>query len=460
MTKSSAASIQFLGAAGTVTGSKYLVTFQGRHVLVDCGLFQGLKNLRLRNWKNFPVDPSSIEAVILTHAHLDHSGYLPRLVREGFRGRIYATPATKDLCAILLPDSGYLQEEDARYMNKGKLSKHSPALPLYTAEDAEETMRFFETVDFKSPLSLAPDWEVEFFPNGHILGSAMVSMRIGRQHLVFSGDVGRPHDPVLYPPHPVPPADYLILESTYGNRSHGDNNVLDRLHEVVERTWKRDGVLLIPAFAVGRAQHLMVLLSQLKKQGRLPSQPIYLNSPMATSVTALLSKYHDLHRLTPEECQEACDLVKYVRSPEESKDLNEKKGPMIIISASGMLAGGRILHHMKAFAPDPRSTILLTGFQAAGSRGRTLLDGGKEVKIHGQYVPVRAEVVDLENLSAHADYRELIDWLAKSPDLRPRQVFMTHGEPSAADDLRRRVAERFDWSCVVPEEGEVVSLRP
>lgn len=450
--------LRFLGAAGTVTGSKHLLSFEGRNVLIDCGLFQGLKNLRLRNWEPFALEPSEIDAVILTHAHLDHSGYLPRLVNEGFRGKVYATPATIDLCKILLPDSGYLMEEDAKFLNKRKLSKHNPALPLYTADDADHALRRFVPVEFGQTLRLAPGWEFEFLPSGHILGAAMVALKVGSKRITFSGDVGRLRDPLFPAPAPVPASDTLVLESTYGNREHGDEDLLARLENIIQRTHARGGVLLVPAFAVGRAQLLMLLLARLKAAGRLPEMPIYLNSPMATSVTELLSKYRHLHRLSPEECQRTCEIVQYVRSVDESKALNERTGPMIIISASGMMTGGRILHHLKAFAGDSRSTILITGFQAAGTRGRALLDGSREIKIHGEYLRVKAEVVELENMSAHADFREIIEWLEGSRNLDPAQVFLTHGEPSAADELRRRLEEKFGWNCQVAQESDRIVL--
>lgn len=451
--------LKFLGAAGTVTGSKYLLSYAGKNVLIDCGLFQGLKDHRQKNWASFPVEPSQIDAVILTHAHLDHSGYLPRLVRDGFQGPIYATPATIDLCKILLPDSAYLMEEDAKYLNKRKLSKHDPALPLYTVDDAERCFEHFQGVDFQQPTTFLPGWEFEFRGTAHILGAAMARIKVGNQTITFSGDVGRLEDPLLPNPEPVAPTDLLVLESTYGNKLHPREDVLENFAAIIERTHARGGVLMIPAFAVGRAQMLMLLLAKLQEQGRLPSMPIYLNSPMAVSATALLSKYKHLHRLSDEECRRTCNVVRYVRSSDESKALNERKGPMIIISASGMITGGRILHHLKAFAPDPKSTIVIAGFQAAGTRGRALLEGDRELKIHGELVPVRAEVVELENLSAHGDYAELTEWLANSRDLKPRRVFLTHGEPEASVAFKTHLEKTFGWVCEVPEEGTEVVLR-
>lgn len=449
--------IQFVGGAGTVTGSKYLVTFKGMRILVDCGLFQGLKALRLRNWDGLPVPPSEIHAVVLTHAHIDHSGFIPRLIKNGFRGKIYCTAATKDLCGVLLPDSGYLMEEEAEYLNRKKRSKHSPALPLFTQADAERSLEYFETVPFGKSTVLAEGFHFEYQYAGHILGAASAIFQIGSRKVAFSGDVGRMQDPLFYPPTSLPRVDYLITESTYGNRLHKKNDVLEDLANIINDTFQRQGVILIPAFAVGRVQTLMYYLWVLRKQNRIPAMPMYLNSPMATNVNALLNRYKDLHKLTEAECAEVCNIVKYVHSAEESKQLNEKEGPMLIISASGMLTGGRVLHHLKAFAPDQKNTIILAGFQAAGTRGEALERGCDEVKVHGEYVPVRAQVKVIDNMSAHADYKELIEWLSQSK-IQPRKVFVTHGEPSASDELRRRLTETFHWDCYIPSQDEKLVL--
>lgn len=449
--------IQFVGGAGTVTGSKYLLTYQGKRILVDCGLFQGLKSLRLLNWDGLPVPPSEIHAVVLTHAHIDHSGFIPRLIKNGFRGKVYCTSATKDLCRVLLPDAGYLMEEEAEYLNRKKRSKHSPALPLFTQLEAERSLEYFETIPFSQSHSLAEHFRFEFQYAGHILGAASVVFEIGGRKVAFSGDVGRMQDPLFFPPAPLPRVDYLITESTYGNRLHKKSDVLDDLAGIINDTFQRDGVVLIPAFAVGRVQSLMYYLWVLRKQNRIPAIPMFLNSPMATNVNALLNRYRDLHKLSEGECAEVCNVVKYVHSADESKKLNERKGPMLIISASGMLTGGRILHHLKTFAPDEKNTILLTGFQAAGTRGEALEKGCEEVKVHGEYVPVRAQVKVLDNMSAHADYKELIHWFSESK-IRPRKVFITHGEPSASDELRRRLTETFHWDCHIPSQNEKIVL--
>lgn len=449
--------IQFLGGAGTVTGSKYLLTFNGKKILIDCGLFQGLKTLRLKNWDGFPVNPSEIDCVILTHAHIDHSGYIPRLIKNGFRGRIYSTAATKDLCKILLPDSGHLMEEEAEYLNRTKRTKHSPALPLFTLKEAEQSLEYFSEVPFHERKQLDSGLSFEFRYAGHILGAASVIVHAGGKRIAFTGDIGRPNDRVLKAPELLPEIDYLITESTYGNRLHSKSDVIDELADVVNETYKRRGVLIIPAFAVGRAQSLMHYLWLLKKQNRIPSMPMYLNSPMATNVNNLMCKYVELHKLSENDCTETCDVVKYIRTVEESKALNEKKGPMVIISASGMMTGGRVLHHLKAFAPHPENTILLAGFQAAGTRGEALERGAEEIKIHGAFVPVKAQVRVLDNISAHADYQEIIQWFSESK-IHPRKVFVTHGEPSAADEFRRRLSDRFGWDCTVPESAEKVRL--
>ena len=395
--------------------------------------------------------------MILTHAHIDHSGFIPRLIKKGFRGKIYSTAATKDLCTILLPDSGHLMEEEAEYLNKHRRTKHTPALPLFTEKEATDSMKQFVTVPFREFYDLGAGVSFEFRYAGHILGAASVVLHLGGRKIAFTGDIGRPDDKIFFPPETLPAVDYLVTESTYGNRLHKKTDVVSELAEVINRTCERKGVVVIPAFAVGRVQSLMYYLLELKRQKRIPDFPLYLNSPMATSVNDLLIRHSSLHRLAPGECSELCGVVKYVRSVDESIALNERKGPMLIISASGMLTGGRVLHHIKAFAPFPQNTILLTGYQAAGTRGEALERGADEIKIHGVYVPVKCEVKNLDNMSAHADYEEIISWFSKSK-LSPTRVFITHGEASAADDLRRRLGEKFGWPCFVPEQGEKILL--
>lgn len=449
--------IQFLGATGTVTGSKYLVSGSSKKILIDCGLFQGFKQLRLRNWAPLPVDPRTINAVVLTHAHIDHSGYLPLLAKNGFKGRIYCTRATRDLCEILLPDSAHLQEEEAEYANRQGFSKHKPALPLYTKQDAEHCLKLFSPLDFDTEWVLDGELKVRFIPSGHILGSAFISMRSPETSILFSGDIGRPNDIVMPAPKTIGAADYLVVESTYGDRRHDPADPRLILAEIINRTAKRGGVVIIPAFAVGRAQTLLYYIHLLKAEKTISDLPVFLNSPMAADVTQVFHNHLGEHRLTPEQCDAMCRTAHIVNSAEESRSLNNRHGPMIIIAASGMATGGRVVHHLKTFAPDPRNTILFSGFQAGGTRGAAILAGAESVKIHGGYVPIRAEVAVINNLSAHADAYEIMDWL-KGFRTPPRRTFVTHGEPAAADALRHHIEEELGWNCRVPDYLEETRL--
>jgi len=449
--------ITFLGATGTVTGSKYLLTIEDKKILIDCGLFQGFKQLRLKNWAPLPLAASEIDAVILTHAHLDHSGYLPLLIRNGFRGPVYATEATRDLCAILLPDSGFLQEEEARYANRKGFSKHAPALPLYTSEDGKNALNSFRPVRFNEAVQLFARIKFIFLQAGHLLGSALIRLSDGKTTIGFTGDLGRPQDPIMKPPAEIGKVDYLVCESTYGNRLHEKDDPLQTLAAIINKTVERGGTTLIPSFAVGRAQTLLYFIYQLKRKSLIPDIPVYLNSPMAVNATELFLKYHGEHRLTEAEAQETCTAATFVREADESKALNAKKEPMIIISASGMATGGRVLHHLKAFAPDPRNTILFVGFQAGGTRGEAMVNGIQSIKIHGVYLPVNAEVRLLHNLSAHADYREILGWL-KCFKWQPKKTFLTHGEPVAANAFRLHIEEELKWRVDVPEYKESVVL--
>lgn len=450
--------LYFLGAAQTVTGSKYVLKIQNLKIMIDCGLFQGPKNLRLKNWGKSSIDPKDIDVLILTHAHIDHAGLIPRFVKDGFKGKIYCTPPTQDLCEILLKDSGHLMEEEAEFLNKHKKSKHDPALPLFTIKDAEDSLRQFHPVEFNIRTELSSDINFEFHYAGHILGAASVIIENKGTRIAFTGDIGRASDPIFYPPEPLTQVDYLVTESTYGNRLHKKEDPIEELAVVINETVSRGGVILVPTFAVGRAQSILYYLSVLKRLKRIPEIPMYLNSPMAMNVGRIFLKYKEHHRLTAKECEEATNVVQYINSVEESKALNNQKGPMLIISASGMLTGGRILHHLKAFAPYPQNTILLTGFQSAGTRGEALLNNAEEIKIHGQYIKVMAQVRALSDTSAHADYKEIIDWFLRSK-ISPKQVFVTHGEVSAADELRRRITEAFGWYCAVPQQDEVAHLK-
>lgn len=450
--------VRFLGATGTVTGSRYLVDTGSHRILVDCGLFQGYKPLRLRNWSPLPVEPATIDAVVLTHAHLDHSGYLPRLAANGFRGKVWCTRATQQLCGVMLPDSGRLLEEEATYANRKGSTKHSPALPLYRESDAISSLRLLCAVDFGDEFEPVPGLHASLRPQGHILGAAAVTLRGFGTSIVFSGDIGRPDDPVMPAPMSPDSADWLVVESTYGNRLHPPSQPRAELAAVLRRVITRGGVVVIPAFAVGRAQALLHLVSDLMDAKEIPSVPLYLNSPMASQVSRIYRENQPLHRLDDAALASMTKHTHTVDSVEASKKLNRRKGPMVIVSASGMATGGRVLHHLVAFAPDPRNAIVLSGFQAGGTRGAALANGARSVRIFGQDIHVGAEIVQLATASAHADADELIEWLRSAPR-RPRGVFVTHGEPDAADALRVRIERELGWSAYIPEYGEEVELR-
>jgi len=453
------ATIEFLGAAGTVTGSKFLVESGGRRLLVDCGLYQGLKDLRRRNWGRLPVDPSSIDWVVLTHGHIDHTGYLPRLVNDGFRGAVYATRATVDLLKILLPDSGHLQEEEAAYHNKRGTSKHLPALPLYTAEEGAEAAGRVTGVGYDEWFELAPGLRVSFKRAGHILGSAIVTLEIAagsaRRRLVFSGDLGRYGAPILPDPAPLGEADYVVVESTYGDRRHEAEPIAEQLARVVGAAVERGGAIVVPAFAIGRTQELMYHLSGLEKAGRIPRLPAYVDSPMAINATEIYCAHPedfegDMRAMVMDRnCPLHCGDFRLARTPDESRAINEVSGPVLIVSASGMATGGRVLHHLKQRLPDPGTTVLLVGYQAEGTRGRRLLNGEATLRIFGDEVPVRARVDAVHGLSAHADADGLLRWLgtaARPPD----RVFVVHGDPGPAATLAGRIRKELGWRATVP----------
>ncbi len=447
-----------LGAAGTVTGSKHLLESDGRRILVDCGLFQGVKNLREQNWDRLAVDPSSIDAVVLTHAHLDHTGYLPRLVRDGFRGPIFCTAATASVAKIILRDSAFLQERDAAFLNKHKATKHHPALPLYDGEDAERAIELFATRPFGKQFDVLDGGPVVTFRRaGHILGAATVEVDWQGRRIVFTGDLGRYDDPLMFDPEPVPAADFLVMESTYGDRVHEKTDPAEALGEVVNETVGRGGTVLIPAFAVGRAQALLYYLWTLRRAGRLPDVPVYLDSPMAINASELLGTHQSDHRLAPDVYEDMCAMATYTRDAEQSKTISAGREPKIVISASGMATGGRILHHLKAFAPDPRNTIVVTGYQVPGTRGASIAAGDRDVRIHGEWIPINAQVVSLKMMSAHADADELIRW-AHGFSTPPRRVFIVHGEPQPADTLRRRLDREFGWAATVSMPNQVFDL--
>lgn len=449
--------VQFIGATGTVTGSKYLVKYDRYKILIDCGLFQGIKNVRRRNWSELPFEASAIDAVLLTHAHIDHSGYLPALMKRGFHGPIYCSVATKALCKVLLPDAGYLQEEDARYANYKRFSKHEPAEPLYTEEDARKVLKQIKDVAADEILSLPGGMTAQLIPVGHILGASAIRLEYQGKSITFSGDVGRENDLIQYPPQPLPATDYLVLESTYGDRLHEQVDAEQAIADVINKTMSRGGIVLMPAFAVGRAQLALHIIERLKHQHRIPDVPIYLNSPMAIRATELFYNFHDLHKLTEDDCHRIDEMTHYVKTVEESIALNQRKYPAVIISASGMASGGRVLHHLKTLLGDHKNSILFLGYQAAGTRGDSLTHGATSVKIHGQYVGVKAEVHNLDALSSHADYAEMTRWLEKMPS-KPKQVFITHGEASASDCFRRHLKDRFGWQVDVPEYLDVALL--
>lgn len=447
----------FLGAAGTVTGSRYLVEAGGRRMLVDCGLFQGYKVLRLRNREPFPVVPASIDSVVLTHAHLDHSGYLPRLVREGFEGPVWCAPGTEPLCRILWPDAAILQEEEAAFANRHGTTRHLPAMPLYTRADASRALRQLREIPFDEDFEALPGVVARFRPQGHILGAASVALAHSGQRVFFSGDVGRPDDAVMRAPTPPPAADWIVCESTYGDRRHGDADLATELREVLARVLARGGIAIIPSFSVGRTQLLLHMIASLQAAGTVPKVPVYLDSPMATDVTTLYGRYRDQHRLGAEELAAMHASTRFVNSVDESKALKRRHGPMVIVAGSGMVTGGRVLHHIAAFAGDPRNAIVLSGFQAGGTRGEALAAGKRSLRIHGRDVAINAEVVQLQAGSSHADADELIAWLRAAP-AAPRQVFVTHGEPGASDTLRRRIEHELGWAARVPEHLETVEL--
>lgn len=464
--KSSGATLRFLGAAGTVTGSKHLVDVGGERILLDCGLFQGLKQLRQRNWAPLPFAADAIDAVIVSHAHIDHSGALPLLVRQGFRGPIYCAPATADLLDILLLDSAHLQEDDARYANRHQLSKHSPALPLYTTDDARRALTLIEPCPFGDEFRVTSNLRATFAGAGHILGSAIVTLRWGTastaRSLVFSGDLGRFGRPILRDPETIAQADVLLVESTYGDRLHPPDP-LTALARIVNEAVERRSVIVVPAFAVDRTQELLYGLRDLEDRGIVPPLPVYLDSPMAIRVTELYSRHREEHdpdmrrRIERGSSPLSPQLFRLAPTTDDSRALNELGGPMIILSASGMATGGRVLHHLARRLPDPGTTVLLIGYQAAGTRGRALEEGARSLWIHGREVSVRAQVARIDGFSAHADQAEILRWLGGF-ERAPAATYCVHGEPQAADTLAAEIRHRLRWSARVASDGEVVDL--
>lgn len=463
------AKLTFLGAAGTVTGSKYLVEAAGKQLLVDCGIFQGPQDLQDRNFKPLPADPKTIDYLVLTHAHLDHTGWLPVLVKAGYRGPIYANPATIELTTILLKDSAHLQEEDTRHAIKGKYSRHANPVPLYTAEDVDPVLKLLKPMPRSGGFDISPEFHVDSYDAGHILGSSSLVLTITegakKTVVIFSGDIGRYDQPILKDPTtPSSKADVLICESTYGDREHPDGDAAELLAGIVNRVVKRGGSIIVPAFAIGRTQTFMYYLRQLEDQQRIPRVPVYVDSPMALSATDLYLKYkedHDEEYLREESSGKGDPLNVHqfhlTRTTDESKAINNVKTPCIIISASGMVSGGRVLHHLALRLPDARNAVILAGFQAQGTRGRALQDGAKTLLLYGQTVAVNAEIVELGQFSAHAGKSELLRWLSGLP-APPKQTYLTHGEPVAAQALQAAITEKFQWKAAVARYLETVEL--
>jgi metallo-beta-lactamase family protein len=459
------ASLTFLGAAGTVTGSKHLLDLGDHRVLVDCGLFQGLKELRLRNWAALPIDAARIDAVVLTHAHLDHCGYLPRLVAQGFKGRIFCTAGTRELCTLVLPDSAHLQEEDARNANRHGYSKHTPAVPLYTSLDAARTLTRLQPVGYNRPVPVVPGVDVEFINAGHLLGSAYARLHVGGKTILFGGDLGRYSRPVLPDPAPVEAADVLLVESTYGDRVHPPDDGGAALAAIVNDTAKRGGKMIVPAFAIGRTEEVIYWLKRLEEQKRIPVLPVYIDSPMAAG--ALQFYRERTSELDPDlnhgaEGQRevsifATERMTIVETVEQSKGVMHAPGPAIVIAASGMATGGRVLHHLAVGLPDSRNTIMFVGYQSAGTRGRLLVDGSKQIKLLGQIVTVGARIERMDSMSAHADVDEILRWL-KNFKRPPAMTFIVHGEPSAAEALEKKMQTELKWSTHIAKHLERVEL--
>jgi len=451
------------GAGGTVTGSKHLLENGDSRVLLDCGLFQGLKELRQRNWAAPPVDPRTLRAVILSHAHIDHSGYLPRLCRDGFTGPIYCTPGTSDLLQVMLPDAAHLQEEEADFANRHRTSRHDPALPLFTIADAERALAQVTRVDFGRRFTATRGIEARFTRSGHILGAGLVTCEIGGRRLVFSGDLGRYNVPIMVDPEPVAEADVLLVESTYGDRVHPPDDPTERLIAAVRRAIDQKGWLLIPAFAVGRSQEILYDLRRLEAEGRIPGLPVYLDSPMAIQATVIYAKHPEEHDTELRRASTggarpfAPRRFHLSQTAEESKRLNDVAGPGIIVAGSGMATGGRILHHLKRLLPDPRTTVLFVGYQAAGTRGRLLRDGAREIPMLGMMVPVHATIMVSDAYSAHADREEILRWLGGFTR-PPGMTYVVHGEAAAADALRDAIASRLGWNAAVAQDGQRVTL--
>lgn len=448
--------ITFLGAAEEVTGSKYLIEQNGTKLLVDCGLFQGSYKMSKRNADELPFDPASISAVVLTHAHIDHSGYIPLLIKNGFRGKIYCSKATYELCAILLIDNGNIQEENARRFNDYKDAQTPESVPLYTRADAEYSLRFFQVIDYDTPLSIGV-FTITLIRCSHIIGSSFVVVSDGKNKISFSGDLGGPSQLIMKGPEPLKQTDYLVLEATYGDRLHEEGDPIATLGKIVNQTIEQGGTVLIPAFAVGRTQTILYCIYQLKQKKIIPDIPVYLDSPMAISVTELFCDYKEDYTLPVSLCKDILHTATYTRTVEESKHLENLNGPAIIIAGSGMMEGGRMLHHLQTYISDPKSTLVLVGYQASGTRGSDLFGGAKEIKLFGKMYPVQARIKILDLFSAHADYNEILDWLANF-EKAPKKTFLTHGDLESAQSLKEKIEKRFGWKVVIPKLKESFDL--
>lgn len=450
--------VHFLGAAGTVTGSKYLIETDEHKILIDCGLFQGLKELRELNWNRPPVDVSSIDLVLLTHGHMDHTGYLPCLLKMGFKGTILGTSPTLDIAGIILRDSGKIQEEEAKRANQEGYSKHKPAQPLYTVKDAEQTITYFRSIEEGEWEPLFENIRARFQYNGHIIGATFIELEIDGQRLVFSGDIGREHDLLMRPPKRPDRADHLFIESTYGDRIHPKEGLEAKLHDIILDTVEKGGTLIIPSFAVERTQTLMYLLWQLREKGSIPDIPMIMDSPMGTNVLNVFHQNEKWHKLPIVDCTKMCHTFRVIKSFKETWEVIDSKGPKIVVAGSGMMSGGRVLTYLQQYLSRPETTVLLAGYQAEGTRGRKLLEGAETLKIYGKHYPVKAEVTNLEVLSAHADQTELLDWMSELNEA-PKNIFIVHGEERSATAFAAKVKERFGWESEIPELYSIRTLQ-
>ncbi len=449
--------VKFIGGAGTVTGSKTLVESNGLRILIDCGQFQGIKSLRELNWEPLPVLPSTIDFVLLTHGHLDHCGWLPRLVNQGFKGKIYCSGPTKEITKLILLDSAKIQEEDARLANEKKFSKHEIAEPLYTVEQAKQVFPLFRVVKTNESVPLDAEISAVFVNAGHILGACSIELHLENKILVFSGDIGRDNDVLMYPPTKPKKADYLFLESTYGNRLHPETDTKLELETYINNAVDKWGTVIVPSFAVERAQTIMYLLWQLKQEGKIPNIPYIIDTPMGINALDIFSNNKQWHKLSLEECHAMSEMFTLVSDYQESLDVMFDKQPKVVIAASGMVTGGRVLSYLEHYIGLPETTVIIVGYQAEGTRGRKLLEGATDIKIHGKYYPVLANILEIKGLSAHGDQKDLLNWLSALEN-KPKKVFLVHGENEPADELRIKIIEKYGFDCSVAMMGQEFEL--